>query len=177
MPHRTPNLSVLLMRAENGDSARAVKAFLDAGGSSTALTQAKEVTAMQQLPFLHNMVLANAHPHKYLAESVQLLIDAGADIDAKMVCSASHNERTALMLAVKAACCTEAAVVLLRAGADPCVLSAPTATTALHMAAATGLPKSCELLLAEASTVVGSERFPSQHSFDAGFLSWGSGER
>jgi hypothetical protein len=36
VPHRTPNLSALLERAKSGDSALAVKAYLDAGGSFRA---------------------------------------------------------------------------------------------------------------------------------------------
>jgi hypothetical protein len=37
VPHRSPNLSCLLERAQSGDAAQAVKAFLDAGGSADAM--------------------------------------------------------------------------------------------------------------------------------------------
>jgi hypothetical protein len=70
VPHRTPTLSALLERAKSGDAAQAVKAYLDAGGSATALTQGRGV----QIPLLHIMVVTNAHPHKELAESCLLLV-------------------------------------------------------------------------------------------------------
>jgi hypothetical protein len=46
VPHRTPNLSVLLESAETGESAQAVRAYLDAGGSSMSLAQ-RNVAGMQ----------------------------------------------------------------------------------------------------------------------------------
>jgi hypothetical protein len=57
VPHRTPNLSDLLARAESGASALAVKAYLDAGGSTDVLVNSGDAVAMQQLPLLHHMVL------------------------------------------------------------------------------------------------------------------------
>jgi hypothetical protein len=80
--HRTPNLSTLLQRARTGDSARAVKAYLDAGGSAEAvLAQQAALGVSNNIPLLHNMALTNAHPHSELAESVGLLVAAGADIN------------------------------------------------------------------------------------------------
>jgi hypothetical protein len=36
VPHRTPHLSILLERAQRGDSVQALKDYLDAGGSPMA---------------------------------------------------------------------------------------------------------------------------------------------
>jgi hypothetical protein len=77
-----------------------------------SLAQGK-VEGMPPLPLLHHMVCTNAHPHRELAESVQLLRDAGADLDAKILCSEINNERTPLMLAVKSKCCAARAAALL----------------------------------------------------------------
>jgi hypothetical protein len=52
VPHRTPNLSGLLERAKSGNSAHAVKAYLDAGGLPTALTDAQGAAALLTVPIL-----------------------------------------------------------------------------------------------------------------------------
>jgi uncharacterized protein len=52
------------------------------------------------------------------------------------------------MRAVGKNCCTSMPEALLQAGADPCVCTAASSTTALHIAAAAGLTQSCDLLLA-----------------------------
>jgi hypothetical protein len=56
VPHRIRNLSDLLERAKSGASAQAVKAYLDAGGSSRALVHGQKL--------LHYMALHNAHPQR-----------------------------------------------------------------------------------------------------------------
>jgi ankyrin repeat protein len=63
-------------------------------------------------------------------------------------------EFTPLICATENRCCTTALEALLRSGADLCVLSSPQCVTALHVAAANGLPRSCELVLARAGTVL-----------------------
>jgi hypothetical protein len=55
VPHRTPNLSVLLERAKAGESAADVAAFLRAGGSAQTLVE----TAELPMPLLHYMALYN----------------------------------------------------------------------------------------------------------------------
>eukprot|EP00953_Heterococcus_sp_UTEX-ZZ885_P034558 17884-Heterococcus_DN1.PRE.3 len=110
VPHRTPNLSALLERAKSGDATQAVEAYLDAGGSAGVLVQAHG----QQMPLLHFMALHNNHPHTELAESVQLLLDAGADINAK----SGVDDYTALMRASPRRCCAAAVQAFLQNGAN-----------------------------------------------------------
>eukprot|EP00953_Heterococcus_sp_UTEX-ZZ885_P013937 7943-Heterococcus_DN1.PRE.5 len=63
VPHRTPNLSDLRVRAQTGDSSQAVKAYLDAGGSPSAALRARlrvdGAEHMVQLPILHSIALTN----------------------------------------------------------------------------------------------------------------------
>jgi ankyrin repeat protein len=153
VPHRTPNLSVLLETAKTGDAAQAVKAYLDAGGSPVALTQWQAGQRLLQLPLLHRIAFRNAHSHRELAESVRLLIDAGADINATAA-GPDGDERTALMCAAECECCIAVPHVLLQAGADPCVRSSPMCMTALDIAAAVGLAECCDLLLTRAHTLL-----------------------
>jgi uncharacterized protein len=149
VPHRTPNLSVLLERAKDGDSADAVKAYLDAGGSSKALVHGKGGIAKWQIPLLHYMALYNLHPHKELAECVSLMVAAGADINTL----SGPGGRTALMSASVASCCTQTLQILLQNGADV-LASAAHGSTALHLAAAAGRIHHCELLLVKNSDLV-----------------------
>jgi hypothetical protein len=74
VPHRTPNLSALLERAKSGDAARAVEAYLNAGGAADTLVRHQHGLITLQLPLLHIMAFTSAHPHKELAESVRLLV-------------------------------------------------------------------------------------------------------
>jgi ankyrin repeat protein len=148
VPHKTPNLSVLLERAKVG--IQALKAYLDAGGFTDALVHDEGATA-RQLPLLHYMALRNIHPHTELAECVRLLVGAGADIN--ITAGADRDARNALMLASTRSCCTGVVHVLLQNGAD--VLASNTkGITALHVAAASGHKHSCELLLAKQSSSV-----------------------
>jgi uncharacterized protein len=106
-----------------------------------------------QLLLLHNVVFTNAHPHRELAESVRLLVAAGADINAVFTDSGG-DEHTALMCAVERQCCTAVLATLLQTSADPCVHSLPKSTTALHIAAQLGWAESCKMLLARADTLL-----------------------
>eukprot|EP00953_Heterococcus_sp_UTEX-ZZ885_P008098 4862-Heterococcus_DN1.PRE.1 len=85
------NLSALLERAKCGDSSQAVKAYLDAGGSVAAQVRGEGPAAALQVPLLHYMASYNAHPHTELAESVKLLVEAGADIDAKVIAASDDG--------------------------------------------------------------------------------------
>jgi ankyrin repeat protein len=107
-----------------------------------------KLTLMLQAPLLHSIVCFNAHPHRELAESVRLLIEAGADIDAAFTDS-NGVAFTAVMFAAESMCCTAKAAALLQAGANPCA-HAPGSVTALHRAARAGLAETCELLLSRA---------------------------
>jgi ankyrin repeat protein len=145
VPHRTPepNLSTLLRAAKDGASAQAVKAFLDAGGSVEVF--------LESCTLLHFMALHNPHPHTELAESVRLLVAAGADID--VMAGPAGDEGTALMCASERSCCSNAMEAFLQNGADVWVAKAD-GMTALHHAAAAGCIDSCAALLATDSVLV-----------------------
>jgi ankyrin repeat protein len=153
VPHRTPNLSVLLETAKTGDAAQAVKAYLDAGGSPVASVEARGAALKPQVQLLHSMALTNAHPHRELAESVRLMVNAEADINAKTA-GPDGDERTALMCAAELRCCSTVSDVLLQAGADACLRSSRSQMTALHFAAWRGLAECCELLITRADTLL-----------------------
>jgi uncharacterized protein len=95
------------------------------------------------------MAYTSAHPHTELAESVRLLIDAGADINGSFN-TPDGDDFTVLMCAVECTCCTAVLNVLLQAGADPCARCSRLRETALHRAARLGSVESCELLLTRA---------------------------
>jgi uncharacterized protein len=155
VPHRTPNLSALLEQAKTGDSAQALKAFLDAGGSPMAAVRCDHSTGMLQFSLLHCVALTNSHPHKELAESVRLLVAAGANINARSA-DLQGEARPVLMSAAEQSCCAAVLDTLLRAGADPFVLTTG-CLTPLHMAVRAGPVESCELLLAAAETLLDAE--------------------
>jgi ankyrin repeat protein len=151
VPHRSSNLSALLEAAKTG-SAQAVRAYLDAGGSPMALVESNGPQSTQH-PLLFSLVTTNAHPHRELAESVRLLVDAGADINA------ANNDPegigvTALFLAAGHGCCPAMLHVLLQAGADPCVCTSLERITALHFAAQLGFAERCEVLLERAGSLL-----------------------
>eukprot|EP00953_Heterococcus_sp_UTEX-ZZ885_P024040 13178-Heterococcus_DN1.PRE.3 len=77
LQHTSPSLQVLLDRAKEGNSAQAVKAYLDAGGSPVARLQ----RGAQHMALLHYMAFCSTHPHNELAESVRLLVASGADVN------------------------------------------------------------------------------------------------
>jgi ankyrin repeat protein len=151
VPPKLPTLSALLHSTRTAASAQAVRTYLAIGGSCNALLpheygkQGKQM----QLPLLHHMACIGVHPHTELAECVQLLVAAGADINA-----ADSDDRTAVMHAAGKPCCAAVLDAFLRAGADPCVRSSLCGSTALHVAALIGLPASCELLLASADSLL-----------------------
>jgi ankyrin repeat protein len=151
--HRTPNLSTLLEEAKSGDCAQAVRAYLHAGGSPAVLNQLQGYQHQLHLPMLHSMAFTNSHPHTELAESVRLLIDAGADINAKAVFP-DGDERTALMCAAERSCCTGVLCVLLQAGADACASSSLKHLTILHLVALGRSTARCELLLTQADALL-----------------------
>jgi ankyrin repeat protein len=153
MPHRTPNLNALLERAKTGDSAQAVKTYLEAGGSAAITDTLQGKRCQLQLPLLHSMASTNAHPHRELAESVRMLVDAGADINAVST-DAEEVGLTALILAAGLERCSAVLDILLRAGADPCVHTSSDRMTALHLAAQLGFAERCELLLARAGSLL-----------------------
>jgi Ankyrin repeat len=105
-----------------GHSAAAVRAFLDAGGSARALVPMLTRTEELHTLMLHVMAHLNPHPHTELAESVKLLIDAGADINAFNKIP-DGTVQTALMCAAQTRCCPKVLEVFLQSGADPTLRS------------------------------------------------------
>jgi hypothetical protein len=81
IPHRSPNLSRLLERAKLG-YARDVKHFLDAGGSPTAVARLCLAGQMKDLPLLFAIIYNHSAPQAEVAESLELLVKAGAPVDA-----------------------------------------------------------------------------------------------
>jgi uncharacterized protein len=153
VPHRTPDLRVLLQKAKTGAAALAVRAYLDAGGSADALSrlvQCRGPGGPRQILLLHHLALFNLHPHTELAECVRLLIEAGADINA----TSGHHQRTVLVHASECGCCTKPLQIFLQSGADALAASPVNGKTALHRAAAVGRIYSCEVLLAKESSLL-----------------------
>jgi ankyrin repeat protein len=149
VPHRTPDLSTLLERAQRGVSAQAVRAYLDAGGSSSTLVDVQNGDQLLQLPLLLAIVLLNKHPHTQVAECVEQLVAAGADSN-QVTRLSGNKEYTALMFAAERNCCVHLLHVLLQHGADPNHSSA-SGVTALHRAATPGFSDMCEVLPAAGS--------------------------
>jgi uncharacterized protein len=136
-----------------GDSAAAVKTYLDAGGSPLTVMQVRRPMGELQLPLLHHMAAISAHPHTELAECLRVLVAAGADINAPFS-DAGGDIHTTLIAVVRKKCCTILLHILLQAGADPCMRSSPKGITALHMAARVGSAETCELLISRADMLL-----------------------
>jgi ankyrin repeat protein len=109
-------------------------------------------TGVHQIPLLLYMALFSNHPHTELGESVRLLVDAGAHINA--LGGPESDERTALMCACERSCCIKVLQVYLQNGADVLVCSPAKGLTALHYVATRGRTDNCELLLARESSAV-----------------------
>jgi hypothetical protein len=118
VPHRTPNLSALLEKAKTGNAqaVKAYKAYLDAGGSPDVHVFNEGAAPMQQMPLVLHLAWYNSHPHNELAESMRLLVEAGADINAL----ADNDDCTAVMYLSRSeySCCTTALQVFLQNEAD-----------------------------------------------------------
>jgi hypothetical protein len=81
VPHRTVDLSSLLESAKQG-RARDVKAFLDAGGSASALVQLRMLDNHLISVQLLFAVIYSQGNSKEMAASIELLLGAGADSNA-----------------------------------------------------------------------------------------------
>jgi hypothetical protein len=123
--HRAPSLNDLLERAKEGNSALAVKAYLDAGGSPVSRLQRGD----QHMALLHYIAFCSTHPHNELAESVRLLVAAGANIN--VITATEPDGYTALMFAVSRECCTTPLQAFLQNGANALVRSTKCSETAL----------------------------------------------
>eukprot|EP00953_Heterococcus_sp_UTEX-ZZ885_P012523 7187-Heterococcus_DN1.PRE.4 len=153
IPHRTPNLSTLLDRAQVGDSAQAVKDYLAAGGSPMASVVLPTVTGVKLNVLLPQAItFNNEHPHKEFAECIELLVAAGADLNATY--NNINGVDCALMCAADERCCSQQLAVLLQHGANPNIwMNSPSRyRTPLHLAADVGLAANCQALLEHGCT-------------------------
>jgi hypothetical protein len=133
VPHRTPNLSALLERANDGASAQAVRAYINAGGSPVALIGLQGARHLLQLPLLHYMAFIHT-------ECVQLLVAAGTDINARF------TDPDGLVSTAVQADSTAEAELLLQYGADMTITD-KLGQNGLFSAAALGLVHMLELFV------------------------------
>jgi ankyrin repeat protein len=145
--HRRSHLAKLL------DAARTcklvpLKRYLSAGGTANAIVDInlKNDIRTYRVPLLHSAVIFHHYSAEYRG-SAELLLNAGAEVDA-VDYNLGGCDRTALLWAAVRSCCDDQVKLLLQRGADPCWQSIADGTTALHAAAAHGELTKCELLLA-----------------------------
>jgi uncharacterized protein len=142
VPHRAPNLTDLLERAKRGKLSD-VHQYLSAGGSPNVLQPLKSVGLA---PLLSGVA---ASRHKEAADSIKLLLQAGAAVDA-ISSSTEISERTALMVACSVPNNLKSVQALLQGGADPCH-QASDGVSALHLAASAGHAETCRALYSASS--------------------------
>jgi ankyrin repeat protein len=143
--HRSPDLAALLERAKRGKK-RDVKLYLDAGGSANALVSVSFEGNLMTMPLLHAVVMLNLLAD--VAESVELLVQAGADVHSVRIDHVGSDSSALLT----AAACSHSLRALLRCGADPCFKSRRYGFTALHMAAMASAIENCKALIAADQT-------------------------
>jgi Ankyrin repeats (3 copies) len=135
VPHRTADLSSLLESAKRA-RARDVKAFLDAGGSASALVQLRMLdNQLIPVQLLFAVIYCQGNS-KEMAASIELLISAGADPNATAF-GRDKQHRTALAWIMCSSCSTLPLQTLLRSGADP-GMTAADGQVALHTGALNG---------------------------------------
>jgi uncharacterized protein len=132
-----------------------VQQYLSAGGSPNVIVEVKfgPLTVLT-VPLLCSLVLSPNH--REAADSIGLLLQAGAAADATFI-NDVQVESTALICAAHRPVALGGLTVLqslLDGGADPCYQTQDCGTTALHAAAAAGYLQQC-MLLAAAVTSAG----------------------
>jgi uncharacterized protein len=155
VPHRAPNLTDLLERAKGGRLSN-VQQYLSAGGSANVLVEAQIQRAIEA-PMLRSvgvlmggpfeallLTSVAAYGHNDAAASIELLLEAGAAVDA-ISNSVGIRDRTALMVACSLDDNLHAVHSLLQGGADPCH-QASGGITALHLTASAGFTEICRAL-------------------------------
>lgn len=142
----SPDLSELLLKAKEARPA-AVRQYLAAGGQWDASVDVTKGDVAISVPLLPALLL-NHHGQagKDVAECLELLLRAGAAVDAKFI-DEQQRERTALAWAAECHCCILPLQSLLRHGADPCIQSPRDGDSALHFAALYGCVEKCKLLI------------------------------
>jgi Ankyrin repeats (many copies) len=157
IPHRAPNLTDLLECAKGGKLSD-VQEYLSAGGSANVLVEVliQQVVTMPMrdsvsaligdqhtAPLITRVALSK---HSDAAASIQLLLTAGAAVDAVANGTASGIlERTALVLCAVSGN-LNSVPALLQGGANPCHQASGDGMTALHFAAAHGHLDICRAL-------------------------------
>jgi Ankyrin repeats (3 copies) len=144
VPHRSGDLHELLERAKRGDRAADMQAYLDAGGSASALADIPEHD--MRVPLLYVVVFLSRHPHAELSEVLRLLVQAGADIYSSTT-AFGNNTRGGWFTCMARSCCTLPLMALIEHGADPVHRFGGARTTALHQIAGVGSYEHCEALL------------------------------
>jgi uncharacterized protein len=140
--HRQPQLARLLQAAKTCKLS-ALKRYLAAGGSHSAVVDVATGGKVFQAPLLISAVINHHGEHR---GSIQLLLDAGASANAigHEGCGVDHS---ALSWAAKYICCEEPLKLLLQRGADPCWQARADGVSALHLAVARGCLLNCKLLI------------------------------
>jgi ankyrin repeat protein len=156
VPYKASDLSGLLERAKTGISSAAVQAYLHAGGTAMTFVEAPIARGPIQVALPHYMAIMNPHPHQELAKCVQLLVDAGADIDAFATgpISADH---TALSSASTRHCCSKVLQVMLQNGADAHKRVRMLDGLSIHLIAFSGCAQNCDALLDSAPDLLEAE--------------------
>jgi ankyrin repeat protein len=132
VPHAAPQLASLLERAKGGKRSD-VQQYLSAGGSPNVLVQV-QLAGMFTAPLLCGLVLSK---HREAAESVKLLLQAGAAANATLL-DESQEERTALLIASHRPGGLAIVQALLEAGVDPCYQTSDKGVSALYLTAIFG---------------------------------------
>jgi ankyrin repeat protein len=147
VPHRTPDLSVMLERATFGN-ARQLRAYLEAGGSPAAQVQ---LDADARLPLLHAIMVVSQHTHEDLSERIALLVDAGAKLDVPYP-DDTNNTCTAVSWACGKECWVTL-VALIQNGADINKECEADGYKPLHRAALEGFLAHCKILITHGAHV------------------------
>jgi Ankyrin repeats (3 copies)/Ankyrin repeats (many copies) len=147
VPHRTPNLAALLDEAKTCELAP-LRRFLAAGGHPDALVPMQGACdTSDTAPLLFKAVIRSTFLPDYRS-SIELLLDAGANINAFISGTEEGAEISPLIAACQPHYTNEPLMILLQRGADVCLRTPSFGVTALHAAATQGYTDKCKLLLA-----------------------------
>jgi Ankyrin repeats (3 copies) len=140
--HQSQRLTKLLKAASSCELV-SVRRYLSKGGTPDAVVAVDLDGHHYNIPLI--LAAANQH-HGVHAGSLQLLLEAGANVEA---IGYSHfgSDRRALHWAAGSTCCSASLHLLLSRGADPMMQSHVDGTSALHIAASHGQVEKCSMLL------------------------------
>jgi ankyrin repeat protein len=143
--HRTPDLAALLDKAKDCELAP-LKRFLAAGGQPDAMAlwrcpDGSRYSATLLLKAIGSKPVAD------FRSSIELLMNAGAKVNAFAVNADTGEKWSLLMCACQVSFTEEPLKFLLQHGADACLQLPNSGLTALHTAATNGYTYKCKLLL------------------------------